>query len=657
MPKTTALTLDDASRSTSPASIFRNRNFILLWCAYTASALGDHLSEMAILYMQDATHRADSTRISAIMLFSFFLPYFLLGPVMGWLADRLPRKWTMIAADLIRAAFMFSLTAVFALVFTAYADSNWRAQLAATHSFPSLSPWLYAMPLLITGIFAAMFSPSRAAMLPTLIRQDQIVRGNGLMNAMGPIASIASFLIGAKIVEAFQQDGPRFSFLADAATFLASASLLLFIVPPRRRVSAVARSRGKQSLSEGFRYCRSHRRVIELIAFTVVFWSAASAVRSVIPALVGHIGGEVGDIAYFNAALGIGMLLGAMTLALLGDTLKSDLAIGWSFVGAGLAVIWLAVVWLLPIGDVGCYVGMFFTGVFGSGVLVSANALLQKVVPDCFRGRVFGVKDVVSMGGLLLATGFLGIPEWRNIDDYVPWILAVVGAGLLASGITATVVRLKRGRFGPFLTFCKNLSEFYCRLWSRARRVGICTLPLEGPVILAANHNSTLDPFVLTVCSPNRVPGFMIAAEFAKIPIFRRLIEAMECVPVTRSGVDTASVKAALRHLAAGKLLGIFPQGGVQDPAEPPKVREGVGMLALRSGATVIPACISGIKYSDGVFAPFLRRHHAVVRFGKPIDLSPWKGREKDRTAYREVAEHIMERIVALKPERDEIAR
>ncbi|MFQ5430133.1 MAG: MFS transporter [Phycisphaerae bacterium] len=629
------------------ASIFRNRNFILLWCAYTTSALGDHLSEMAFLSMQDALDRPDSTSISAIMLFMFMAPYVVLGPVMGWLADRLPRKWIMIFADLARALFMFLLMAAFGLLFTAFAGAEWADQLTATGEYPRLNRWLYALPLLVTGIFAAMFSPSRAAMLPTLIRTDQIVRGNGLMNAMGPIASIASVLLGAWLVERF---GPAANFRLDALTFLASATMILFIVPPPRPATVPTQQRGNKSLILGLRYCRSHRRVIELIAVIVLFWTAAAAVRSVIPALVRHAGGEFADIANYNAALGIGMLLGAMLLAMLGDVLKSDIAISWSLLGAGLAILCLAVGWIAGLGDAAACAAIFLAGLFGSGVLVSANALLQKAVPDFFRGRVFGVRDVTSMSGLLLATGLLGIPDWKNIDQFVPFILGVVAVMLIAGGFVAVSVRLRRGRFGPMLTFWKNLSDFYCRFWARARREGPCTIPMRGPCIVVANHNSTLDPFVLASGSPNRVPGFMIAAEYANIPIFRNLLRSIECVPVNRSGVDVASVKAALRHLAAGKLLGIFPQGRVADPADPPEAREGVGMLALRSGAPVVPAYISGIEYSDAVFRPFFKRHRAVVRFGKPIDLSAWKGREKDRTAYREVADHIMDRIMALRP-------
>jgi 1-acyl-sn-glycerol-3-phosphate acyltransferase len=647
---------------TLPTSILRNRNFILLWCAYTTSALGDHLSEMALLYMQDATHREDATRISAIMLFEFMLPYFLLGPAMGWLADRLPRKRVMIAADLVRMAFMFSFAGIFSLIFDTFAGKDWPEHLTSTTGFPLLSPWLYAAPLLFTGVFAAMFSPARAAMLPTLIRNDQIIRGNGLMNAMGPIASIASFLIGAALIEAYAGQAPRISFLADGATFLASAALLCFIFPPARRSRSIEPSKQKRTLMDGFRYCRAHRRVIELISFTVIFWSAAAAIRSVIPALVGHAGGQVSDIAYFNAALGIGMLFGAFVVALLGDALKSEIAISWSFIGAGLSVFALAAGWFLvtppsaPIalgpgrGFAGNYVALFLTGAFGSGVLVSTNALLQKVVPDVFRGRVFGVRDVAAMGGLLMATGWLAIPPWKTIDRYVPLLLALVAGAMLAAGIITVIMRLKRGRFSVAANFWINGNYFYCWLWQRARRVGICTVPVEGAAIIAANHNSTLDPFVLAAGLPNRAPSFMIAKEYTRIPVFRWLTESIECVPVNRSGEDVASVKAALRHLKAGKLLVIFPQGRIQHPDEPVELQDGLAMLALRSGAPVIPAYVSGIKYRNAIVTPFLMRHHSAVRFGPPVDLSKWKGREKDRSAYHDVVQHVMHDIVALKP-------
>ncbi|OQY96048.1 MAG: hypothetical protein B6D36_19850, partial [Planctomycetes bacterium UTPLA1] len=92
--------MTDAARQAA-GSLLSNRNFILLWIAYGISAFGDHLSEMALLSLQHALDPGvtDVTRRQAIMLFVFMFPFFAFGPVFGMVADRLPRKWIMVAAD------------------------------------------------------------------------------------------------------------------------------------------------------------------------------------------------------------------------------------------------------------------------------------------------------------------------------------------------------------------------------------------------------------------------------------------------------------------------------------------------------------------------------------------------------------------------------
>src|SRR5258708_390492 len=99
-------------QDTNPATrLLANRNFVLLWAAYGISAFGDHLSEMALLKLQNALDPGvmDVTRRQAVMLFVFMFPFFLFGPVFGALADRLPRKWIMVSADVVRAAIIFEM--------------------------------------------------------------------------------------------------------------------------------------------------------------------------------------------------------------------------------------------------------------------------------------------------------------------------------------------------------------------------------------------------------------------------------------------------------------------------------------------------------------------------------------------------------------------
>lgn len=643
IPSTTRV--DDAAPRADdrlrPANLLLNRNFVLLWAAYGISALGDHLSEVALLRWQHAMEslEGDITRRQAVMTFAFMAPFFLLGPIFGALADRVPRRLIMISADLIRMVIMFEMFRILAGLQT------WilPGYDAITHP---LQLQVAIIPLIALGVFAAMFSPARLALLPTLVRPDQFVRANAMTAGLGMIATIVSAVVGGYLAQNYS---PTANFRLDAATFIASA-ICLFLIRPPANTSAPSSDQGLSAVAEGFRYVRRHRLVREIIVVAVVLWVAASIVRSLIPAIVKEVfHGNYQDISLYQGLLGVGLLVGSVVLTIIGPTLKSPLAISWSLKFAGLAGVVLAAGTAWHWNRFICGSALFFVGFFGAGIQVSVNAMLQRIVPNHLRGRVFGVHDLFTMSGLLLATGIIGIPDWGAIDRAIAWIMLAASLLLLCFGIWTTRLRLGRGRWGPAITFWVNLSAFHCRFWHRLKRPGLCTIPYDGPVIVAANHNSTLDPFALNAGSPNRYISYMIAAEFTKIPLFNRLLKSVDAVPVTRSGVDTASVKAALRHLSHDKCLGIFPQGGIRDPKEPFEVRDGVGLLALRSGATVIPAYIDGIEYTQSVMKPLLMRQRARVRFGKPVDLSEFKGREKDRDAYREASQKIADAIVAIR--------
>lgn len=656
---------DTAAATTGAAvPLYRNRNFILLWLAYGVSAFGDHVSRMALLKMQNALDPGvtDVTRRIAIMLFAFMTPFFCLGPVFGWMADRLPRRALMIAADLLRAVVIFEMFSILMGV------HHW---LGRDPQAP-ISVGVAILPLAMLGTFAAMFSPARLSLLPTLVQPDQLIRANACTAGLGMIASIASFYIGALLVE---RVGVRANFIVNSLTFTASAAFVFLIrpseaVPPRAARVVGASETGARAILDAFRYVRCHHRVLEVILVSVVFWAGSSIVHSIIPALVkDFFGGTYEQIGIYQGLLGVGLLIGSAVVTLLGSALKSELAISWCLKLTGLAGFFLTCVIVLGFGRAAGAAAILLIGFFGSGIGVSVNALLQRIVPDSHRGRVFGVNDMFSMAGLLAATGALGIPAWPNIDRHVAWITASVSIGLIGAGLWTTRVRLHRGRFGVWLTFWRNLNGFYCAWMARCRRIGRCTVPVEGPVIVAANHNSVLDPFVLTAGSPNRSFGFMIAKEYAALPLMRGMCRAIECVPVSRSGNDTASIKAALRHLDDGKALGIFPTGRIVPRHGPQAAREGIGMLALRSGAKVIPAYIDGLRpahdWTSGAAAqrsrwanlldllsmilPFFQRHHATVRFGPPVDLSAFAGRKKDRDAYAAASAKIMDAILALR--------
>lgn len=626
-----------ASRDRPPANLLANRAFILLWLAVGVSAIGDDLSHKAILKTVGAIEGDQLTRFEALITFMFMAPFFVLSPFAGMLADRMSRRGLMVFADLARAGLLL----VFPLL------------LAALQPFGEIGAFL---PLTFLGLFATLFSPARLALLPTLIREDQLMRANALTSGLGVIATVLAFLIGGELAARYE---PRVAFWIDAATFVASAGLLMMLRPPGQSGSPHSSPAGQQTLREGIRYVLDHRRIAQLIAIAVIVWACGAAVMSTIPALVRdvyvpHLTGDVvfASIGRFQALLGIGVLTGAILLAVVGDALRAGVAITGSLIGIGTAMIVLGLTAVVPMPSllariIGGVV-IFIAGMFTSGVMAGYHALLQRIVPNRLRGRVFGLTDQATRAGLLLATGSLGIPAWAQPDRWIGWILLAVAVVVLTTGILSLVWHLRRSTLEWRVAFWWKINELYCRFWFRLERDGICTVPAEGPVIVVANHTCAIDPLLLIASTPHRVIAFLIAEEFADVPVGGRLTRMIGCIPVKRDGQDSGATRAALRHLKAGNALGIFIEGRIAQPGQMLDPKDGAAMLALHSNAIVVPAYISGTRYDPSVPKTFFKRHHARVRYGQPIDPSRYYTPRADRENVRRMSDRFIQHIRAL---------
>jgi len=235
------------------------------------------------------------------------------------------------------------------------------------------------------------------------------------------------------------------------------------------------------------------------------------------------------------------------------------------------------------------------------------------------------------------------------IEGWWGYLLVGVAAVVAGAALTLFLIRPPHMRLAARTRFWWNLNAIYCRVWCRLRREGECTLPREGPAIVVANHTCSIDPLLLTACTPWRLIGFMVAREYAVIPLIGRVIRLLECIPVRRDGSDAQATRKALRHLKDGKVLGIFIEGGIPNPEERVVPKDGAALLAARTGAPIVPVHISGTHYSERVIRPFFRRHRAVVRFGEPIDVKTLTSSARpDRAELRKMTAAIFARIQKL---------
>lgn len=626
------ISMSAPSQPSLPNLLIRNTNFVMLWAAYGVAAIGDHISELALLKERNALARPDGTRVQALISFGFFLPFVILAPLAGWLSDRMSRRSIMITADLLRAAIVVNLAWLVATL------EQWLEP-------KNMGDFAIVIPLAIVGALASFFSPARQALLPTLVRDDQLVRANAMISALGTIGTIFSAVVGGILVTSA---GAIWNYRINSLTFVLSAIFVSFIMMSRSRATPHAPLEGVwKPVADGFRYVFSHRRVLQLILLGTLFWAAAGIVISVIPAVVRRMSGseDYSAAGIYRGVIGIGLASGAAIMTILGPTLPMQLAVLGALASAGVWIALLDATYVLNLGKFLSGACLFFIGGAGAALLVTIMSSIQLIVPDSRRGRVFGVSDMATMGAMVAATGALGIPNVPNLNDYIPYLLGGCTIAFIVALVLAWRVFTRQATIPPVTWFWFQVARFVARFWWRVERVGHCTVPPTGPIIIASNHASGIDPLALLTTAP-RLIGFLVEQSYYQTPVANWFMRLVGCVPIDRKRPGRAFLRESLELLKNGGCLGIFPTGGFETPDAEPK--PGIGMIALHSGARVIPCHISGTTPHNSPFGSLFLRHNARVRYGPAVDISDLQGRMRERGVAQQVADRIQKHIAAL---------
>ena len=197
------------------------------------------------------------------------------------------------------------------------------------------------------------------------------------------------------------------------------------------------------------------------------------------------------------------------------------------------------------------------------------------------------------------------------------------------------------------------------QIFTRVRFKGsLDAIPAEGPVILAANHVSNVDGVVLGGWLIPRLPRrvhWLGKREMFDVPIMGWVVRGYGVHPVERSGADIEAFRIAEGILDAGQILLLFPEGTRSGDGTLQQPRDGLALLALRTGATIVPI---GIADTDKVWPKGRKPRpwpggHVTVRVGEPFKLADILPPDLSRKAAKtQATDLIMRRIAALLPER-----
>ena len=353
-----------------------NANYRLLWLGSVVSQLGDWFNLIASASLV-ANLSGTGTAISYLFL-ARFLPLFLFSPLAGVLADRYERRHIMIASDLLRAATV--------LAFLLIREPG--------------QVWLLYVLTFLQFALSAIFTPARTAVLANVVRRDELVPANALDSLTWSTMLAFGALLGGIVAATL---GLAQAFILDALTFVLSAWLISRIAGPIRAEQTAASRGGFFEFLDGLRYLRKHAfilgvslvkaggalawgaiNVLEITYATDIFSLEFSAGGA---SFAASIDSSTAVLGLIYAVSGLGTGLGPLVLRRwLGDApIRQRWAISLGF---GLMTVGLLLLSIAP--TLGFFSLATLIRTIGSGTIwVFSAALLQMVVPDRFRGRVF----------------------------------------------------------------------------------------------------------------------------------------------------------------------------------------------------------------------------------------------------------------------------
>jgi 1-acyl-sn-glycerol-3-phosphate acyltransferase len=193
-----------------------------------------------------------------------------------------------------------------------------------------------------------------------------------------------------------------------------------------------------------------------------------------------------------------------------------------------------------------------------------------------------------------------------------------------------------------------SINYAIARLMWRTHFEGSLPVNSDRGAVIVANHRSGIDPSLIQPCI-RRVVYWMVAREYCENWLLGPILRALQVIPVGRGGIDTAATKYAIRLASEGGLIGMFPEGRVNEtddlllPGRP-----GAALVALKARVPIIPIYIIGAPYDGTPLGPLKMRAKVLVKIGHPLDISEYFGREREDGVTQKVTLRAMKEIAKL---------
>jgi predicted MFS family arabinose efflux permease len=391
---------DQASRTPRFVDVLRRRDFAVLFGAETQSVVGDQLARVALSVL--VFRQTNSVVATALTYTATFLPAILGGSVLAGLGDRVSRRLVMVGCDLLRAA------------------------LFAAMALPGL-PLSLVVALLVVAVFVGpAFSASEVSYLAAALPPELYRVGTGIRMLTNQLAQVVGFAAGGVMVAVLT---PRGALLIDAATYLASALVVLVALPTGQVPAHTDLAEAVAAKSGVFAHLWRDGRIRRLLLLS---WLAGLLI--VPEGLAVPVGRQIhattSEIGLLFASIPLGGALGVVVITKAVRPARRDAVATWMAVGAGVPLLLTVAKPTLPL----LFVLWAVSGMLAAYLVEVTTAIIQWI-PDANRARSMGLVSAGLLGAQGVGLGLFGaVAEWTDAAGAVAiaGLVAMVGAVALA---------------------------------------------------------------------------------------------------------------------------------------------------------------------------------------------------------------------------------
>ncbi|HAJ56504.1 MAG TPA: hypothetical protein DCL35_01910 [Candidatus Omnitrophica bacterium] len=406
-------------------NVLGNRNFSLLWIGQIISQFGDRLNQMALIALIYRFAPGSTTQMAKVMSFTI-IPVFLIGPIAGVYVDRWDRRRTMVVCDILRGILILFIPFYFI-------------------KLGSMLP-IYVIVFLAFSI-ARFHVPAKMSIIPDLVKTDDLLLANSLVNTTGMVAAMFGLGLGGILVGIVGAEG---GFIIDGVSFLISGILIFFLstrvirnlkrerlIDVGKGIAEVIRKSAFEEMKDAVVFLSKQKQLRSCLGILFLLWASLGAIYVVSIIFVQQAFSSVTkEIGLLVVGLGLGLFAGSLFYGRLGKKRDGFRTIFSCIFACGVVLSIFVLAVIKAPNLLIALVLAFILGLVVSPVMVISNTLVQELTESTMRGKIFSSIEIVVHFAFLVAM-LISAPLADRIGPVK--ILLFVSSSLVLIGLAGLI--------------------------------------------------------------------------------------------------------------------------------------------------------------------------------------------------------------------------